>query len=178
MDCIKNLTACAGCTKKHAKCSWRDVRENELFGPEAGKILISGSSILEGSGLESDREPSVGLRPDPSHESMMTNGNGIGVAHVERESVMAGMASARLLALEGLQAAERQTEDSTGKHTPEGSEESLEPQRSSAISTPHGPPFPSSTRYDIARLSSPRTDGEGNVEVAMAEVGPSRTMVH
>ena len=30
MDCIKNLTACLGCTKKHAKCSWREVRVEEL----------------------------------------------------------------------------------------------------------------------------------------------------
>ncbi|KAF2443152.1 hypothetical protein P171DRAFT_487107 [Karstenula rhodostoma CBS 690.94] len=30
MDCLKNLTACMGCTKKHAKCSWREVRDNEL----------------------------------------------------------------------------------------------------------------------------------------------------
>ncbi|KAJ5682620.1 hypothetical protein N7462_005785 [Penicillium macrosclerotiorum] len=30
MDCLKNLTACVGCTKKHAKCSWRDVKEEEL----------------------------------------------------------------------------------------------------------------------------------------------------
>lgn len=30
MDCLKNLTACLGCTKKHAKCSWRDVKEEEL----------------------------------------------------------------------------------------------------------------------------------------------------
>ncbi|KAL1632749.1 hypothetical protein SLS58_011345 [Diplodia intermedia] len=30
MDCLKNLTACMGCTKKHAKCSWREVREPEL----------------------------------------------------------------------------------------------------------------------------------------------------
>lgn len=32
MDCLKNLTACMGCTKKHAKCSWRDVRPDELEG--------------------------------------------------------------------------------------------------------------------------------------------------
>ncbi|KAF9890370.1 hypothetical protein FE257_006038 [Aspergillus nanangensis] len=30
MDCLKNLTACMGCTKKHAKCSWKDVKEDEL----------------------------------------------------------------------------------------------------------------------------------------------------
>ena len=35
MDCAKNLTACLGCTKKHAKCSWKDVEEEELRGYEA-----------------------------------------------------------------------------------------------------------------------------------------------
>ena len=30
MDCLKNLTACLGCTKKHAKCSWKDVTDDEL----------------------------------------------------------------------------------------------------------------------------------------------------
>lgn len=29
-DCIKHISACAGCTKKHARCSWKDVREGEL----------------------------------------------------------------------------------------------------------------------------------------------------
>ena len=31
MDCLKNLTACQGCTKKHAKCSWKDVTDQELL---------------------------------------------------------------------------------------------------------------------------------------------------
>ncbi|KIX07742.1 uncharacterized protein Z518_02396 [Rhinocladiella mackenziei CBS 650.93] len=30
MDCLKNLTACMGCTKKHAKCSWKEVKASEL----------------------------------------------------------------------------------------------------------------------------------------------------
>ncbi|KAK5110471.1 hypothetical protein LTR62_005822 [Meristemomyces frigidus] len=30
MDCVKNLTSCAGCTKKHARCHWRDVTHEEL----------------------------------------------------------------------------------------------------------------------------------------------------
>lgn len=30
MDCLKNLTACMGCTRKHAKCSWKDVNDEEL----------------------------------------------------------------------------------------------------------------------------------------------------
>lgn len=32
MDCLKNLTACVGCTKKHAKCSWKDVKTHESIG--------------------------------------------------------------------------------------------------------------------------------------------------
>ena len=31
MDCLKNLTACQGCTRKHAKCSWKDVTDQELI---------------------------------------------------------------------------------------------------------------------------------------------------
>jgi hypothetical protein len=30
MDCTKYLTACAGCTKKHAKCAWNDISEEEV----------------------------------------------------------------------------------------------------------------------------------------------------
>ncbi|KAL3422744.1 C6 finger domain-containing protein [Phlyctema vagabunda] len=29
-DCTKNLTACTACTKKHAKCSWVDITDDEL----------------------------------------------------------------------------------------------------------------------------------------------------
>lgn len=35
MDCLKNLTACMGCTKKHAKCSWKEVVADELEMTEA-----------------------------------------------------------------------------------------------------------------------------------------------
>ena len=31
-ECTKHLTACSACTKKHAKCSWKDVKEGELDG--------------------------------------------------------------------------------------------------------------------------------------------------
>jgi hypothetical protein len=30
MDCTKYLTACAGCTKKHCKCAWNDITEDEI----------------------------------------------------------------------------------------------------------------------------------------------------
>ncbi|KND92066.1 putative mitochondrial carrier [Tolypocladium ophioglossoides CBS 100239] len=30
LHCVKHLTACQGCTKKHAKCSWKSVAEDEI----------------------------------------------------------------------------------------------------------------------------------------------------
>ncbi|KAF2148428.1 hypothetical protein K461DRAFT_232598, partial [Myriangium duriaei CBS 260.36] len=32
MDCLKNLTSCQGCTKKHARCHWKDVDRSEVEG--------------------------------------------------------------------------------------------------------------------------------------------------
>ncbi|KAF8854362.1 hypothetical protein BDZ45DRAFT_44193 [Acephala macrosclerotiorum] len=38
-ECTKHLTACQACTKKHAKCSWRDVTDEELeTGPHASMV--------------------------------------------------------------------------------------------------------------------------------------------
>ena len=47
MDCLKNLTACMGCTKKHAKCSWKEVRDEELA--ENPFIRNSGDDAAENS---------------------------------------------------------------------------------------------------------------------------------
>ncbi|KAF4976760.1 hypothetical protein FZEAL_6617 [Fusarium zealandicum] len=30
VECVKHLTACLGCTKKHAKCSWKTVTDDEF----------------------------------------------------------------------------------------------------------------------------------------------------
>jgi hypothetical protein len=34
MDCLKNLSSCAGCTKKHARCHWKNVARDEVVGLE------------------------------------------------------------------------------------------------------------------------------------------------
>lgn len=47
MDCLKNLTACMGCTKKHAKCSWKEVRDEELA--ENPFVRNSADEAAEGS---------------------------------------------------------------------------------------------------------------------------------
>ncbi|KAM5444939.1 hypothetical protein MferCBS31731_000395 [Microsporum ferrugineum] len=52
MHCLKNLTACMGCTKKHAKCSWRDVKAEELHQERAG------SQETGSAGREKDRDAS------------------------------------------------------------------------------------------------------------------------
>ncbi|KAF1830429.1 hypothetical protein BDW02DRAFT_100879 [Decorospora gaudefroyi] len=84
MDCLKNLTACMGCTKKHAKCSWREVREPEL----RGGFTYAASSTSNGQSETSDHEsgdrtstasPAAMLSPPhhgttPSHVSS-TNGH-------------------------------------------------------------------------------------------------------
>ena len=50
MDCLKNLTACLGCTKKHAKCSWNNVEEQELRDhPFVPRIHKEGGSDAGGS---------------------------------------------------------------------------------------------------------------------------------
>lgn len=36
MDCVKNLTSCSGCTRKHARCHWRDVSREEISNLDAG----------------------------------------------------------------------------------------------------------------------------------------------
>ena len=54
MDCLKNLTACMGCTKKHAKCSWKDVEEQELKDhPFILRIRKEGEGNSEGEGSRS-----------------------------------------------------------------------------------------------------------------------------
>lgn len=71
MDCLKNLTACMGCTKKHAKCSWKEVREAELRGnytqpPSTGSVVHSETSDHESGDNASTASPAAMLSP-PRH---------------------------------------------------------------------------------------------------------------
>ncbi|KAF1819759.1 uncharacterized protein K489DRAFT_383333 [Dissoconium aciculare CBS 342.82] len=62
MDCLKNLTSCAGCTRKHARCHWREVSREEL---SALDHLMNGD-----------------LKELPNHaDSAMPNGHANGDAH-------------------------------------------------------------------------------------------------
>ncbi len=65
MDCLKNLTACMGCTKKHAKCSWKDVREEEL---RTNRVNARTASYSPEHGGPSDNHAELAT-PDASSSS-------------------------------------------------------------------------------------------------------------
>lgn len=68
MDCCKNLTACLGCTRKHAKCSWKDVEDDELqnYDPPAARHHLEEE-------LGSERSASTG----PRKKEYRDNGQGV-----------------------------------------------------------------------------------------------------
>ena len=85
MDCLKNLTACMGCTKKHAKCSWKEVREGEIRGGFTYPTGPSSNVHSETSDHESGDRASTGSPAamasparhglTPSHVSSSTGGH-------------------------------------------------------------------------------------------------------
>jgi hypothetical protein len=108
MDCLKNLTACVGCTKKHAKCSWRDVREEELL---VGVSWTASHSVDEdsrsdGGSREREREmDGYGGGADGERNGSNTNGAFLADGGPALTSMSAGMVSAHTLALDAASAA-------------------------------------------------------------------------
>jgi hypothetical protein len=77
MDCLKNLTACMGCTKKHAKCSWKEVREGELHGTFAHPTGTNSNMHTDTSDPESHDRASTASPP-----SMLSPHHGYASSHV------------------------------------------------------------------------------------------------
>ena len=77
MDCLKNLTACMGCTKKHAKCSWKEVREGELHGTFAHPTGTNSNMHTDTSDPESHDRASTASPP-----SMLSPHHGYSSSHV------------------------------------------------------------------------------------------------
>jgi hypothetical protein len=84
MDCQKNLTACIGCTKKHAKCSWKEVKPEEMenwTGPPSPPgaspkttspepfHLRDAAPMSAGSTIEVSHQPEDEPRPNVGRES-------------------------------------------------------------------------------------------------------------
>lgn len=76
-DCTKHLTACQACTKKHAKCSWKDIMEGELEHVPLMSGVVGGSGGQQGA--EGSRYGSVSLEGnlDPG---LRGAGGGVGAA--------------------------------------------------------------------------------------------------
>lgn len=65
-SCVKHLTACQGCTRKHAKCSWKGVTDEEVAALR-GELVYGHGLGRELRGLEA-ADPAVDERDD----SLMT----------------------------------------------------------------------------------------------------------
>ncbi|KAJ9667153.1 hypothetical protein H2201_002673 [Coniosporium apollinis] len=69
MDCLKNLTACMGCTKKHAKCSWKEVRDVELRAYPPGSGAGTGAGVVELPSPSSSIAAPVGMAGGPRYSA-------------------------------------------------------------------------------------------------------------
>lgn len=73
VQCVKHLTACQGCTKKHAKCSWKAVTEEEMAwlkgevsnGAAGGDAEGGSGGGGPGGGGDDGASRSAGYTPDP-----------------------------------------------------------------------------------------------------------------
>lgn len=79
MDCLKNLTACMGCTKKHAKCSWRDVKEDEIRGQQLLRHNHEQADVRDSGRASMPAVPTdnrEGRETDHTHEPSGVDSNG------------------------------------------------------------------------------------------------------
>lgn len=65
VQCIKHLTACQGCTRKHAKCAWKAVTDNEIAVLKGD----AGGAEGDGDGDDGGSRSGGGVTPDPQSAS-------------------------------------------------------------------------------------------------------------
>lgn len=79
MDCTKYLTACNGCTKKHAKCTWRDITDDEIAPLIQMPHLPSAPVEATPDTLDMEANLDPGLRSSTDFANQMrSNGEGFG----------------------------------------------------------------------------------------------------
>jgi hypothetical protein len=122
MDCIKNLTACLGCTRKHAKCAWREVRQEEL--ELLAPVHADGPSTIADNALSltnstASRSSHVNGNPghaqDASPKPGLTKGFGVDTA-VENLAAVAQASAAALESTETQSKAPAITSSSQSHH--------------------------------------------------------------
>ncbi|KAF4634542.1 hypothetical protein G7Y89_g3565 [Cudoniella acicularis] len=71
-DCAKHLTACSACTKKHAKCSWKDIKEGELdYMPPMSNQQLNTENGYGDSAMDGNVDPGLRTLPGMSSGSTM-----------------------------------------------------------------------------------------------------------
>lgn len=156
MDCIKNLTACAGCTKKHAKCSWRDVIESELWGPDKGKVPIPQTAMEMDGVRDREREPSVGARPDHASVQLLQALSEHHSPNAHPDANGAFAANARTLAMEGLAAEQHAHATTASNGIGNGHGDYHGPKTPQALQTSFPPRPPSSGAQSIYQNPPPQ----------------------
>lgn len=142
MDCLKNLTACIGCTKKHAKCSWKDVEAQELKDhPFVPRVALEGKR----KGGE-DTEEHLASKAEKTKKDWSKEGQGV------RDEELLGEDSdddaVESMEIESMEdGAKRQSWRSPSAHTPD-KDVALERQDRSPVPVSHAhppadPPSPS-----------------------------------
>lgn len=67
MDCLRNLTSCGGCTRKHARCHWKDVSRQEVEAVESfseGLIITAENASVLNASAQKPRSTTVGTEDD------------------------------------------------------------------------------------------------------------------
>jgi len=75
MDCLKNLTSCVGCTKKHARCHWKDVRREEIEDVEKFSedlIVNAENASVLGASTQKARSTTVGTDDEDEEDEGYT----------------------------------------------------------------------------------------------------------
>ncbi|KAL2074256.1 hypothetical protein VTL71DRAFT_8034 [Oculimacula yallundae] len=75
-DCTKHLTACQACTKKHAKCSWKDIKEGELDQvPQLPTVSQSHRSESRPGSVPYEGYPPIRVEVDGATRGNLVEGN-------------------------------------------------------------------------------------------------------
>ncbi|KAK4077442.1 uncharacterized protein Triagg1_3774 [Trichoderma aggressivum f. europaeum] len=86
LQCVKHLTACRGCTKKHARCNWRNVTDDEAAAVKEELTVIyneaqkaATTTAAAASAKRSGKAPaSAPPQPEAGSSSRPASGSGAG----------------------------------------------------------------------------------------------------
>ena len=84
LSCVKHLTACQGCTKKHAKCSWKNVTEDEASRLMQEMGVTADPAMVLATLPEVDITPRNSVPPRITEEPSRT-GSAVGYISMDKE---------------------------------------------------------------------------------------------